>query len=101
MWVFEAEQQAYDIGGVMIGGQPGEYPTVLFASVFYMGDRLILDEVRGEFDKHKATEVALRMKASCEMAGVPMVLDMIGGSPAAMRFPGCRINSPPSAFHAA
>ena len=28
MWNFEAEQKAYDIGGVMVGGQPGEYPTV-------------------------------------------------------------------------
>ncbi len=84
MWIFEAEQQAYDIGGVMIGGQPGEYPTALFASIFYMGDRLILDEQKGEFDKDKATEAALKMKATCDMAGVPMVLDMIGGSPAAM-----------------
>jgi tetrahydromethanopterin S-methyltransferase subunit H len=84
MWVFEAEQHAYDIGGVMIGGQPGEYPTVLFGSIFYMGDKLILDEAKGEFDKDKATEVALKMKATCDMAGVPLVLDMIGGSPAAM-----------------
>lgn len=84
MWVFEAEQKAYEIGGVMIGGQPGEYPTVLFASIFYMGDKLILDEAKGEFDKDKATAAALKMKATCDMAGVPMVLDMIGGSPAAM-----------------
>lgn len=84
MWVFEAEQQAYEIGDVTIGGQPGEYPTALFASIFYMGDRLILNEEKGEFDKDKAYDVARKMKATCDMAGVPMVLDMIGGSPAAM-----------------
>ena len=84
MWNFEAEQKAYDIGGVMVGGQPGEYPTVLFASIFYLGDKLILDEAAGAFDKDKATQAALKMKATCDVAGVPMVLDMIGGSPAAM-----------------
>lgn len=84
MFVFEAEQKAYDVGGVWFGGQPGEYPTVLCASIFYMGDKLIIDEMAGEFDKDKAYEVANAMKETCDKAGVPMVLDMIGGSPAAM-----------------
>ena len=84
MFVFEAEQFAYDIGGVMVGGQPGEYPTVLCASIFYMGDKLILDEMAGEFDKDKAYEVVEAMKKMCEMAGVPLIIDMIGGSPKAM-----------------
>lgn len=84
MWVFEAEQHAYDIGGVMVGGQPGEYPTVLCASIFYLGDKLILDEMAGEFDKDKAYEVVEAMRLECEKAGVPLIIDMIGGSPAAM-----------------
>jgi tetrahydromethanopterin S-methyltransferase subunit H len=84
MWKFEAEQKAYDVGGVTIGGQPGEYPTALCASIFYMGDKLILDEMAGEFDKDKAYEVVQEMKDVCDMAGVPLILDMIGGSPAAM-----------------
>ncbi|MFQ5660956.1 MAG: hypothetical protein ACE5GZ_11050 [Gammaproteobacteria bacterium] len=84
MWVFEAEQVAYDIGGVMFGGQPGEYPTVLAASIFYMGDKLILDEETGEFDQEGAYAVLDRMQHTCEEAGVPMIVDMIGGSPRAM-----------------
>lgn len=84
MFRFEAEQIAYDVGGVMIGGQPGEYPTVLAASIFYLGDKLIIDEAAGEFDHEGATKAMLAMKEMCAMAGVPMVLDMIGGSPKAM-----------------
>ena len=84
MWIFEAEQHAYDIGGVMVGGQPGEYPTALCASIFYMGDKLILDEMAGEFNKDKAYEVVETMRVECEKAGVPLIIDMIGGSPAAM-----------------
>ena len=48
MFVFEAEQHAYDIGGVTFGGQPGEYPIVLAASIFYLGDKLIIDEQAGD-----------------------------------------------------
>ncbi|MEE8371921.1 MAG: hypothetical protein V3R73_07190, partial [Sphingomonadales bacterium] len=84
MWVFEAEQKAYDLGGVMVGGQPGEYPAVLCASIFYMGDALIIDEMAGEFDKEKAYEVVEAMRQRCEEAAVPLIIDMIGGSPAAM-----------------
>lgn len=84
MFVFEAEQKVYDIGGVMFGGQPGEYPTVLAASIFYLGDRLILDEQAGEFDRDGAYRRVDAMRSTCRKAGVPLVIDMIGGSPAAM-----------------
>ncbi len=84
MFVFEAEQKVYDIGGVMFGGQPGEYPTVLAASIFYLGDRLILDEQAGEFDHEGAYRAVEAMRATCRKAGVPLVIDMIGGSPSAM-----------------
>lgn len=84
MFIFEAEQYAYDIGGVFFGGQPGEYPTVLAASIFYLGDRLIIDEQAGDFDRQAAYEVVDSMRDTAEKAAVPIVLDMIGGSPKAM-----------------
>jgi tetrahydromethanopterin S-methyltransferase subunit H len=84
MFVFEAEQKVYDVGGVKFGGQPGEYPTVLAASIFYKGDRLILDEQAGEFDRDKAYEVINKMAETCRQASVPLVIDMIGGSTRAM-----------------
>jgi tetrahydromethanopterin S-methyltransferase subunit H len=84
LFVFEAEQKAYDVGGVTFGGQPGEYPTVLAASIFYLGDKLIIDEQGGEFDREKAYQVVESMRQTCEKAGVPLVIDMIGGSPVIM-----------------
>lgn len=84
MFLFEAEQMSYDIGGVMFGGQPGEYPTVLAASIFYLGDRLIHDEQAGEFDHDGAYAAVERMKEECAKGAVPLVIDMIGGSPAIM-----------------
>lgn len=84
MFVFEAEQKTYDIGGVVFGGQPGEYPTVLAASIFYLGDKLIIDEMAGEFDHDKAYASVEAMRETCARAGVPLIIDMIGGSPAAM-----------------
>lgn len=84
MFVFEAEQITYDIGGVVFGGQPGEYPTILAASIFYLGDRLIIDEQAGEFDREKAYDVVNQMRETCARASVPLLIDMIGGSPKAM-----------------
>lgn len=84
MFVFEAEQITYDIGGVMFGGQPGEHPTVLAASIFYLGDKLIIDEMAGTFDHEGAYEAVAAVRAACAKAGVQLVIDMIGGSPAGM-----------------
>jgi len=84
MFTFEAEQKTYNVGGVTFGGQPGEYPTVLAASIFYLGDRLIQNEQAGEFDHEGAYAAVDAMRAACHMAAVPLVIDMIGGSPAIM-----------------
>lgn len=84
MFVFETEQVTYEIGGVTFGGQPGEYPTVLAASIFYLGDKLILDEPAGEFDAEGAHACVETIRAACTKAGVQLAIDMIGGSPQAM-----------------
>jgi tetrahydromethanopterin S-methyltransferase subunit H len=38
MFSFTKEQKVFDISGVSIGGQPGQYPTVLFGGVFFKGE---------------------------------------------------------------
>ncbi|MDE3076291.1 MAG: hypothetical protein KGJ86_12760 [Chloroflexota bacterium] len=84
MFVFETPQTTYDVGGVTFGGQPGEYPTVLAASIFYLGDRLILDEQAGEFDRAGAYACVDTIRGTCAKAGVQLAIDMIGSSPRAM-----------------
>lgn len=44
MFRFDKEQEVLDIAGVKIGGQPGEYPTVLAGTIFYGGHNIISDE---------------------------------------------------------
>ena len=38
MFSFTKEQKVFDISGIPIGGQPGQYPTVLFGGVFFKGE---------------------------------------------------------------
>jgi tetrahydromethanopterin S-methyltransferase subunit H len=38
MFSFTKEQKVFDISGVIIGGQPGMYPTVLFGGLFFKGE---------------------------------------------------------------
>ncbi len=48
-------QKKYRIGKYVIGGLPGETPLWLIGSMFYMGDKVLIDE-RGVFDRVKARE---------------------------------------------
>ena len=54
MFRFDKEQIVLDVAGLKIGGQPGEYPTVIAGTIFYGGHKIISDEKAGVFDKDKA-----------------------------------------------
>ncbi len=41
MFRFDKEQIVIDVAGVKVGGQPGEYPTVLAGTIFYGGHKII------------------------------------------------------------
>ncbi len=41
MFRFDKEQIVYNIGGVKVGGQLGENPTVLSGTMFYNGHKII------------------------------------------------------------
>jgi tetrahydromethanopterin S-methyltransferase subunit H len=69
---------------VIFGGQPGQHPTILAASIFYLGDALIIDEAAGAFDHEGATAAVEAVRLACAKTGVQLVIDTIGGSTAAM-----------------
>ena len=48
MFRFDKEQVVFDFAGVKMGGQPGEYPTVLAGTIFYGGHNIISDELTGD-----------------------------------------------------
>ena len=48
---FETEQRTIEVGNVKFGGQPGENPIVMIATVFYAKHAALLDEKTGKFEK--------------------------------------------------
>ncbi len=70
MFRFEKEQKVYDIGGVKIGGQPGEYPMVLVGSIFYEKHRIMTDPDKGDFDKPKADALIKKMEELSEKLAI-------------------------------
>ncbi len=84
MFKFETEQQVIDIGGVKIGGQPGEYPTVLVPSIFYDGHKIVKDPTRGEFDRQQAESLVNKLIELSEKTGNPFFLDVVGNTSEAL-----------------
>jgi len=54
MFRYDKKQTVFEVGGFKVGGQPGEYPTVLASSMFYDRHKVVIDHVNGVFDKDVA-----------------------------------------------
>lgn len=80
MFRFEKEQKIVDAGGIKVGGQPGELPTALTATIFYIGHKIVEDKKQGIFDKKKAEHLINRMDELCDMTTNPFILDVVGTS---------------------
>jgi len=78
LFQFKKEQKIFDIGGVKIGGQPGELPTVLIGSIFYIGHKIIKDEKKGIFDKEKAEELIKHVESWTDKTTNPAMLEVVG-----------------------
>jgi tetrahydromethanopterin S-methyltransferase subunit H len=74
---FNSKQTVYDIGGVKVGGEVGENPTVMIGSIFYRGDKIIKDEKTGDFDKEKAREIISKVEEMSSRTGLSAVLDVV------------------------
>jgi tetrahydromethanopterin S-methyltransferase subunit H len=81
---FEAEQKVYDIGEITIGGQPGERPTALIASIFYKGDRNVIDEMTGEFNHESALDCIREIENFTIKTSTPLIIDLVASSEMAM-----------------
>ena len=55
---FSKEPKVYDVGGVKLGGQPGDYPTVCCFSIFQESDKLFDKGSRRKgFNEKRAEEL--------------------------------------------
>lgn len=84
MFRFEKEQRVFDIAGVKIGGQPGEYPTVLIGSIFYSGHKIVSDHKKGEFNRGQAESLIRKVEESSRKTGNPFILDVVGDTSEAL-----------------
>jgi len=78
MQIFNSPQQVYKIGRVQIGGQPGETPTVLIGSIFWLGQKMVQDANKGVFDPKEAENIINKMQTLSDESGVPFILDVVG-----------------------
>jgi tetrahydromethanopterin S-methyltransferase subunit H len=84
MLKFKTQQKVFEIGGVKIGGQPGEHPTVLIGSIFYHGHKIVINEKTGEFDKEKAERLIKLQEEFSDKTGNPSMLDVVASTKEAM-----------------
>jgi tetrahydromethanopterin S-methyltransferase subunit H len=75
---FNTEQHIYDIAKVNVGGQPGETPTFLIGSIFWLGQKMVQDANKGIFDAKEAETIINTCQTQSDMTGVPFALDIVG-----------------------
>jgi len=79
------EQKIFDIGGLRVGGQPGELPTVLIGSIFHVGHRIVSDHTHGVFDVRKAESLVKMQEEMSEKTGNPHMVDIVGETSEALK----------------
>jgi len=85
LWNFKAQQRIFQIGGVNIGGVPGERPVVLVGTLFYHHHRIVKDEEAGTFDEEAADGLVKAQDEMSDKTGNPAMIDVVGASVPAMR----------------
>jgi tetrahydromethanopterin S-methyltransferase subunit H len=80
MFRFNREQKVFTLGGMKVGGQPGENPPLLIASMFHNKDRIATDR-KGNFDRAKAAELIRTQEALSASTGIPSMVAMVANSP--------------------
>jgi tetrahydromethanopterin S-methyltransferase subunit H len=80
MFRFEREQKVFNIGGIKVGGQLGENPPLMIASMFQKGDVLIESRKECKFDKAGAEARIREMERLSQETGVPGMVAMVANS---------------------
>ena len=78
MLTLDREQKVFEIGGIKVGGQPGQYPTVVVPSIFQKGDKVFEEGKRKGGFNEKRAEALLKMteRLSAE-TGIPCMADIV------------------------
>jgi tetrahydromethanopterin S-methyltransferase subunit H len=76
---FDVEQKVIKVGNVKIGGQPGENPPVMVATVFYANHAALLDEKTGKIDEKLAEQELHEYSEIISDTGMQGIIDVVGG----------------------
>ncbi len=74
---FTAKQRVVKIGDIVIGGTPGDNPVLLVGSIFYHGDKLLINEKKGVIDKERARKQIIDAISLADKYGVNFAVDLI------------------------
>jgi len=80
MFCFSKEQKVFSIGSIKIGGQPGENPPLLIASMFHNKDRILTDR-KGNFDRQRSKELIKKQEELSASTGIPSMVAMVANTP--------------------
>jgi len=75
---YDQEQKIVEIGNVKIGGQPGENPTAMIATVFYAKHAALLDEKTGKIDKDLVEKELNDFSEIIEETKLQGIIDVVG-----------------------
>ncbi len=76
-FMFKNEQKTFKIGNVIFGGLPGERPVVLVGSIFFLGEKMVVNHKEGIFDKEKAKEKIEFAKKVAEEYNLQFAIDLV------------------------
>ena len=66
------------IGGHEIGGAVGQFPTLMIGTLFYHGDKAMIDDKRGKFDRTLQLNRLALIQDWSERTGLPCFIDIVG-----------------------
>jgi tetrahydromethanopterin S-methyltransferase subunit H len=75
---FNTKQNIYSVGRAKVGGQPGELPTFLIGSIFWLGQKMVKDANKGIFDAAEAEKIINTMQTQSDITGVQFAFDIVG-----------------------
>jgi tetrahydromethanopterin S-methyltransferase subunit H len=78
---YEKAQKVCNIGGMKVGGQPGENAPLLIGNMFQKGDVLIESRKEHKFNKSEAAERIREMERLSQETGVPGMVAMVANTP--------------------
>jgi len=83
MQKYNTPQNVYELGKVKVGGQPGETPTFLIGSIFWLGQKMVKDANQGIFDAEQAENLINKADTLSDVTGVSLAYDIVGTTEAA------------------